>query len=252
MHLEREGGADDLLLVLRGHVAVLHPAFPIRAGVEEQALAQGAEVLVDALAIADDHVATLGDSERSTIEVAQRHIGREKQGVVAAFVHEVVAAQRGLQRLLRPAIDRLTFNADPRRARQRIDDPHQPRRPHVASVFHPARREIDNAKRAFVAVKDRFDDVGIRQIALLAAPTTRRRNREVPALRIEQSTKDRLAVKARQTRPDDAAEPVHEGRTLAVADQSEVFEALLRHGARCARAAPISDRRAVHPGATPG
>jgi hypothetical protein len=80
------------------------------------------------------------------------------------------------------------------------------------------------AKSALAVVQARAQDRGVGLVLLLAAHEVLQVHRPAAAgiARVEQRVEDRIAVEARQARPDDAAPRIDQRAVRAVADHAEI------------------------------
>jgi hypothetical protein len=75
VQLERERGANDLVLKDRRNIAVLDPALPVAPRLHQESLGQWRQRLFHRRAVGQHQVSPLGEREGAPVEIRQRNVG---------------------------------------------------------------------------------------------------------------------------------------------------------------------------------
>ena len=179
--------------------------------------------------------------ERSFIlDIRQRRIRRQPDRHLVTPVPDVVAAGRARNHRLTVAVGGAETNRDARHAADRLDDPHDLRRPKSAAKNLEARREIRDADGATFII-DQFgnDDRRVADVirAGLDLAVEHHIGKTFFLVAGKQTAEYRVAVIARQTPPHDARGRLQQRRSAPVADDRQI-KSVIGHD----RACPLSAR----------
>ena len=168
VELERERGADDLLLIVARDARALHPAAPVVERPLEEALGRLLEPRLERLAPRQDEVAVAFQQERALVlDVRQRHVRREPHRRREPRELDVVRGAPAPDRLEPVLVGRTAAHPCAGLAFERPHDPDEHRRLEEAVVQGEARREVDDLERAAVAAEDRAHDVRVLDVRRL-------------------------------------------------------------------------------------
>ena len=227
--LERDGGADHRVLPVRRHRERAHPFLPVaeRRGLEFPR--ERRRRFLQRLVRADDEVQRLLEHDRPALEQRRERcvggqpvvqsVGREADVMTAESARLAAFAEAGGGR--EPQAQR-------RSSVERHHGAHEHHRAEHAAARTKARREIDDPQRTAVAVVEAgLDDGRVAQVTLLGVREVDEIDGEhallrIAALLLQQRGEHRVAVRPRQTAPDEAGLLVDQRGDLAIADHAVI------------------------------
>ena len=222
MELERECGADDLVLVVARHAGALHPPPPVVERSLEKALCGLLEPSLQRLAPGDDEVAVALEEERPFVfHVREWEIRRQADRRGKPCELDVIRSPPAADLLQPVLVRRPAAHPRARLTRERTEDADEHRGLEEAVVEVEARREVDELELAVLSPKDGAQDVRVFEVRLLDLGRVDALDRERAALfAVEKWTEDEARVRARPAQPFDGA-LLEESAVRAVSDDGE-------------------------------
>ncbi len=230
--LERNGGADDLVLPVDGESQPPHPLLPVIERALEKIAARALQRVLERLVGAEHHVHRPGQHERGLVlDLGNRRVRGETHRHLVAPEADMIAAGRALfDRRAVPMRD-AEADGDTRHAGDRLDDAHQLRRPVGAAEILEAWREVGDAHLAAFSVGQLSDDDG-------GVANIIRRGLDLVVehhigeafflVARQQPAKDRVAVIARQAPPQNSRVRIDQGGGAPIANHGDI-EPVIRH-----------------------
>ena len=235
--LQRDRGADDLVLPVVGDGETARPVHPVVDGTVAEFAAGRFEIVLKLLVHPEHHMqGPREDERRFALDIGQRRIGGEPDDGALMDVADVVAADGMLGEGMPIIVRGAKANGDAGQAGHRFDHPDELRRPKHAAELPVTGREIGDADGAAVAVgqNGRYHR-GIAQILRLEIGHVVEDDvgKSLLVVAREQTTEDRVAIEARITPPYQTRRGIDERSRAPVADDGKI-EPVIDHEAASA------------------
>ncbi|MNI37516.1 hypothetical protein D3C73_916090 [compost metagenome] len=225
--LQGDGGADHRFLPVQRQVEGPGPVLPVRNGQVQGGVDARQDRLIITFIRSQEEGHLLLQTESPLVQhMADRAVGGQPQGHIAAQIADVVGARGMLSAARAPVGRRAQAYGDARRSDQRTHHAREGHRAVDARMLQVARAEVDDLHRGAVGSRQhRPQDGGVADVFLLDGDLAFQFDRPEAVLgggAVHEGRKDGIAVDARGAGPDKPPLAVDQGADRTVADGRQI------------------------------